>query len=119
MKKFALLLSALLVAGAAYASQATTAPAQTKEPAKSAAMGKTHVVEAEVVSADATAKTLTIKGDAGDKTVPVEGAAVAELKNVKPGEKVKLTCRDNEKGEHEAITKIHAEKSSTPTPKKK
>ncbi len=44
MKKLALLLSALLVAGAAYASQATTAPANTKEPAKSAAMGKTHTV---------------------------------------------------------------------------
>ena len=119
MKKLALLLSALLVAGAAYASQATTAPAKTKAPAKGMATGKTHTVEAEVVSADPTAKTLTIKGDAGDKTVPVEGAAVAELKNVKPGEKVKLTCRDNEKGEHEAITKIHAEKSSTTTTKKK
>jgi FtsP/CotA-like multicopper oxidase with cupredoxin domain len=120
MKKFALLLSALLVAGAAYASQATTAPAQTKEPAKSAAMGKTHTVEAEVVSADATAKTLTIKDDKGEnKTVPVEGAAVGELKNVKPGEKVKLTCRDNAAGEHQAVTKIHAEKSSTATPKKK
>jgi hypothetical protein len=116
MKKFALLLSALLVAGAAYASQATTAPAQTKEPAKSA-MGKTHTVEAEVVSADATAKTLTIKGDKGEQTVPVEGAAVAELKNVKAGEKVKLTCRDNEQGEHQAVTKIHVEKSSTSTNK--
>jgi hypothetical protein len=117
MKKLALLLSALLVAGAAYASQATTAPAKEH---KGMATGKTHTVEAEVVSADATAKTLTIKGDAGDKTVPVEGAAVAELKNVKAGEKVKLTCRDNEKGEHQAITKIHAEKSTTSaTPKKK
>jgi hypothetical protein len=74
---------------------------------------KTHTVEAEVVSADATAKTLTIKGDAGDKTVPVEGAAVAELKNVKAGEKVKLTCRDNAQGEHQAITHIKAEKSTT------
>jgi len=121
MKKLALLASALLVSGAAYASQATTAPAKTKESAKSTTAGKTHTVEAEVVSADATAKTLTIKGDTGEnKTVPVEGAAVAELKNVKPGEKVKLSCRDNAQGEHQAITRIHAEKSSTPTtPKKK
>ena len=119
MKKLALLLSALLVAGAAYASQATTAPAKAKEP-KSMAAGKTHTVEAEVVSADATAKTLTIKGDAGDKTVPVEGAAVAELKSVKAGEKVKLTCRDNEKGEHQAITHITVEKApaTKSTPKK-
>ncbi len=119
MKKLALLLSALLVAGAAYASQATNAPAKTKEPAKSAAMGKTHTVEAEVVSADATAKTLTIKTDKGEQTVPVEGAAVSELKSVKAGEKVKLTCRDNAAGEHQAVTKIHAEKSSTTTTKKK
>ncbi len=120
MKKFALLLSALLVAGAAYASQATTAPAKMKEPAKSTAM-KTHTIEAEVVSADATAKTLTIKTDKGDQTVPVEGAAVSELKSVKAGEKVKLTCRDNAQGEHQAITKIHAEKeksSTAKTPKK-
>ncbi len=117
MKKFALLLSALLVAGAAYASQATNAPAKTKEPAKSAAMGKTHTVEAEVVSADTTAKTLTIKTDKGDQTVPVEGAAVSELKSVKAGEKVKLTCRDNEKGEHQAITHITVEKTKTPAKK--
>jgi hypothetical protein len=118
MKKFALLLSALLVAGAAYASQATT-PAKAKEPAKSHTMMKTHTVEAEVVSANETAKTLTIKTDKGDQTVPVEGAAVSELKSVKAGEKVKLTCRDNEKGEHEAITKIHAEKTPAATTKKK
>jgi FtsP/CotA-like multicopper oxidase with cupredoxin domain len=116
MKKFALLLSALLVTGAAYASQAN-APAKTKEPAKSSATMKTHTVEAEVVSADATAKTLTIKGDKGEQTVPVEGAAVSELKNVKAGETVKLTCRDNAAGEHQAITKIHAEKSSSSTAK--
>jgi hypothetical protein len=116
MKMLALLLSALLVAGVAYASPAT---AKTKESAKSMAAGKTHVVEAEVVSADSTAKTLTIKSDTGDKTVPVEGAAVAELKSVKAGEKVKLTCRDDEKGEHQAITRIHAEKASAATTKNK
>lgn len=120
MKNFALLLSALLVAGAASASQATNA---TKAPSSSSSKSststlKTHTVEAEVVSADATAKTLTIKGDAGDKTVPVEGAAASELKSLKAGEKVKLTCRDNAKGEHEAITKIHVEMSSTPSVKK-
>ena len=66
-------------------------------------------LEAEVVSADATAKTLTIKGDP-NKTVPVEGAAVAHLSHLKAGEKVKLTCRDNDKGEHQAITHIAMEK---------
>ena len=109
MKKLALLLCGLLVvAGVASAASQATAPAKAKAPAATA---KTHVVEAEVVSADATAKTLTIKGETGDKTVPVEGAAATHLKSLKAGEKVKLTCRDNEKGEHQAITHITVEKA--------
>ena len=115
MKKLTLLLCALfIVAGVASASQAT-APATPAKPA----VAKTHVVEAEVVSMDVAAKTLTIKGEP-NMTMPVEGAAVEHLKALKMGEKVKLTCRDNEKGEHQAITKIHAEKSSSTakTPKK-
>ena len=105
MKKLALLFSVLLVAGVASAQ--TTAPAKDKSTAPAV---KTHVVEAEVVSADATAKTLTVKGDP-NKTVPVEDAAVAHLKDLKAGEKVKLTCRDNDKGEHQAITHITVEKA--------
>ena len=73
---------------------------------------KTHVVEAEVVSADATAKTLTIKGDP-NKTVAVDASAVSSLKSLKAGEKVKLTCRDSAKGEHEAVTHITVEKAKT------
>jgi hypothetical protein len=122
MKKFALLLSALLVAGAAFAAtQATNkAKSQTTKPSSHAmSTVKTHTIEAEVVSANEMEKTLTIKTDKGDQTVPVEGVAVSELKSVKAGEKVKLTCRDNEQGEHQAITKIHAEKSSTAATKKK
>jgi len=107
MKKITLLLSALfIVAGVASASQATSPAA----PAAKAAVAKTHVVEAEVVSADVTAKTLTIKGDP-NKTMPVDDAAVTHLKTLKAGEKVKLTCRDNEKGEHQAITHITVEKA--------
>jgi len=108
MKKLTLLLCALfVVAGVASASQAP-APAPAA-PAKAAAV-KTHVVEAEVVSADVTAKTLTIKAEP-NKTVTVEGAAIAQLKDLKMGEKVKLTCRDNDKGEHQAITHIKVEKA--------
>ena len=109
MKKLTLLLCALfIVAGAASAWQAT-APATPAKPA-APAVAKTHVVEAEVVSADVTAKTLTIKGEP-DKTMPVEGAAVEHLKALKAGEKVKLTCSDNDKGEHQAITHITVEKA--------
>jgi len=108
MKKTALLLCALfVVAGIAFASQAT-APSTPAKPMTPAV--KTHVVEAEVVSMDVTAKTLTIKGDP-NKTVPVEGVALTQLKDLKMGEKVKLTCRDNEKGEHQAVTDIKVDKA--------
>ena len=107
MKKLVTLLCAVaVVALASLASaQATDTKKADKPAAKPAAAAKTHVVEAEVVSMDAAAKTLTIKGDP-NKTVPVEAAALAQLKDLKAGDKVKLTCRDNEKGEHQAITKI-------------
>jgi hypothetical protein len=116
MKKFALLLSFALVAGVAAADNTAKAPEAAKSVdkahAEKAVAGKTHEVEAEVVSADATAKTLTLKGETENKTVPVEGKALASLKDVKAGEKVTLTCRDNEKGEHQAVVAIKAAKAA-------
>jgi glucose/arabinose dehydrogenase len=118
MKKLALLVSLLLVAGVASAAQSTPAqPAPAAPAAQSAAPAqpaqpatKTHTVEAEVVSADATAKTLTIKGEKENKTVTVDAAAVGSLKTLKSGDKVKLTCRDSATGQHEAVTEIKVEK---------
>ena len=102
MKKSALLLIVVFTAGVAVAHEAAAkATAHSTHAAKSAV--KTHKVEAEVVSTDLAAKTITIKGEGENKTVPVEGKAVAALKNVKAGEKLTLTCRDNEKGEHQAV----------------
>jgi hypothetical protein len=78
-------------------------------PAKSpAAKTKMHVIAAaEVVKADTDAKKLTVKGsDNKETTMPCEGKAISELKMVKAGEKVNLTCRDNSKGEHEAVVNI-------------
>jgi hypothetical protein len=114
MKKFALLLSFVFVAGVAVAQEAGKAPeaakapavAKTAETAKAHAAMKTHDVQAEIVSVDAEKKTLTIKGETENKTVPVEGKAVAALKNVKAGEKHTLTCKDNDKGEHQAVVDI-------------
>jgi len=110
MKKLATLLCAVAVV--AVASLASAQTADTKKPADAAkpaaAAAKTHVVEAEVVSTDATAKTITLKGDP-NKTVAVDAAAVGSLKDLKSGDKVKLTCRDNDKGEHEAVVKIAKE----------
>jgi hypothetical protein len=114
MKKFALLLSFVFAAGvaAAHDTTAAKAPASAETKATTAThaaktAAKTHKVEAEVVSTDAAAKTITIKSDTGEnKTAPVEGKAVAELKTVKAGGKYMLTCRDNEAGEHQAVIAI-------------
>ena len=109
MKKFATLLCAVaLVAVANLAAKADEAKPAAAPAKQAAAAEKTHVVEAEVVSADATAKTLTIKGEP-NKTVAVDATAVGSLKDLKAGDKVKLTCRDNDKGEHQAVTKIAKE----------
>jgi Cu/Ag efflux protein CusF len=109
MKKTALLLCALFVVAAVAVAAQATAPAKPAAPA-----AKTHVVEAEVVSADAVAKTLTVKAEKAEKgemTMKVDAVAAEHLKTLKAGEKVKLTCRDNDKGEHEAISHITVEKA--------
>jgi FtsP/CotA-like multicopper oxidase with cupredoxin domain len=109
MKKLATLLCAVaLVAVANLAAKADEAKPAAAPAKQATAAEKTHVVEAEVVSADATAKTLTIKGEP-NKTVAVDATAVGSLKDLKAGDKVKLTCRDNDKGEHQAVTKIAKE----------
>jgi len=103
MKKLALLLSFAFVAGVAGAQETKTA-----NPDKTAAMAaeKTHDVKAEVVSFDAAKSTLTIKGDKENKTVPVEGKAVAALKDVKPGAKLTLVCKDDAAGMHQAVVDV-------------
>ena len=109
MKKLATLLCAVaLVAVANLAAKADEAKPAAAPAKQAAAAEKTHVVEAEVVSADAVAKTITIKGEP-NKTVAVDATAVGSLKDLKAGDKVKLTCRDNDKGEHQAVTKIAKE----------
>jgi ABC-type Fe3+-hydroxamate transport system substrate-binding protein len=105
MKKLALLLSFAFVAGVAGAQE--TKPAN-PNPEKAAAMAadKTHEVKAEVVAFDAMKSTLTIKGDKENKTVPVEGKALAALKDVKPGAKLTLVCKDDAAGMHQAVVDV-------------
>ena len=109
MRKLALVVSLVLVAAVSNAAQnapaASTKPA-TKAQAAATPAVKTHDVTTEVVSVDPAKKTITLKGEKQNTTAPVEGKAVAELKTVKAGEKVTVTCRDNDKGEHQAITSI-------------
>ncbi|HEU4403419.1 MAG TPA: hypothetical protein VFT43_15075 [Candidatus Polarisedimenticolia bacterium] len=77
-----------------------------------AAAGKTHQLNATVVSVDLAAKKITIKDEKGEeKTAPVLGKAAEALKTVKAGDSVTLTCQDNEKGEHEGVTAIKIAKS--------
>ena len=98
MRKLAVLLVAVLVAGLMLvrANPATAA-------------GKTHDMKGTVVSADVEGKKLTFKDESGTSiTAPVLASAVSSLKTVKAGEAVTLTCQDNEKGDHEGISKITA-----------
>jgi Cu/Ag efflux protein CusF len=96
MRKFALVIAVLFVAGLALA-----------QAGEAKAAGKTHDVTAEVVSVDMNAHTITIKDEKGEnKTAPVQDAAIDSLKGLKAGDKVVLTCLDNDKGEHQAVVKI-------------
>ena len=77
------------------------------------AMGKTHDEKAEVVSVDMTAKTITLKDEKGEShTAPLMGKALEEAKSLKAGDKVSVTCKDKDSGEHEGVTAI---KKITPT----
>jgi len=100
MKKVALLLALVFAAGIAVAEEK-------KAEAKPA--GKTHEVSAEIVSVDAVAKTVTIKGEPNNMTVPVEEKALAAVKNLKAGQKVTLICQDDAMGAHKAVAGVKAE----------
>src|SRR6185295_859847 len=97
--------------GVAMAADPKPVAKPTQAATTQAAAGKTHVVEAEVVSADPTASTLTIKGEKENAILKVDAPAASHLKALKAGQKVKLPCRDNDKGEHEAVTHIVVEKA--------
>lgn len=87
---------------------AQTGKRQTATQARPAA-AQTHVVDAEFVSYDAKTKTMTVKDEKGQtSTAPLEGRAIREFGQLrlKNGDHVMLTCRDNAKGEHQAVTDI-------------
>jgi hypothetical protein len=126
MKKLALMFALVGVAGISAAQDTkpvepakaakVEAPAKAEKvhataKAEAKLTAKTHEVEAEIVSYDAAAKTLTIKGTPDNMTVPVDAKAVAAVKELKAGDKATLFCRDNEKGEHQAVAGVkHAPK---------
>jgi hypothetical protein len=67
---------------------------------------KTHDVTGAVVKADAAAKSLTLDVSGKEMTLKVEGDAANQLKDLKAGDKVTVSCRDDANGAHQAITKI-------------
>lgn len=66
---------------------------------------KYHSVEAEVVSADVDAMTITVKVAGEEHTEKVSALAKTRLSAVKAGEKVELSCKDVA-GEHREVVSI-------------
>jgi len=96
MRKFASVVSSILVVALALAI-----------PATAFAAGKTHEMKGTVVSVDTKANTLTFTDDKGEShTAPLLDKAIKEAASVKAGEKITMTCQDTEQGEHQGITKI-------------
>ena len=68
---------------------------------------KTHEMKGEIISVDAAGMKITFKDEKGEEhTAPVMGKALESFKNLQPGQKVKLTCSDNDKGEHQGVSDI-------------
>jgi len=66
---------------------------------------KTHEVSVQFVSFNQEAKTVTFKDMKGvEQTVPVLEPALASFNGMKAGDKVTLTCADNDKGEHVGVS---------------
>ncbi len=109
----------LVLAGSWVAAQEPTLqpppPSQTTE-----AKGKKEMT-AIVVSTDPTVKTITVRSEksapgAQPETLPVAGAALANLVSVKTGEKVKLVLTTDPITNKESVTSIEKPSSSMDKP---
>ena len=68
---------------------------------------KTHEMKGEIISVNAEGMQITFKDENGEEhTAPVMGKALENFKTLQPGQQVVLTCSDNEKGEHQGVSKI-------------
>ncbi len=104
MRKAALAVAILFLAAIAL-------PLAGEEGAKKP-MGPTHEVTATVVSVNLDAKTITFKDPEGkEKTAPVLEKGMGALKSVKAGDKVVLTCLDDDKGTHQGVSDIKPAKA--------
>lgn len=125
MKKLSIAGALLLSAGLAHAQNPPSNPPYPREPARQppstgsgsgstdpardTGKAQTHKMTAEIVSTDATAKTITVKnlamsrdqgdygsrsiGDAGQVTLRLDAKASDRVSSLKAGDKVTLTCK--------------------------
>jgi len=98
MKKTMVLLSFVLVAGAAGADevkkpQVTAKPVTPTTTQAAKPVAQPQELAAEVVAFDANAKTLTIKGEKANQVLSVDDKALASLKEAKAGQKLTLLCQ--------------------------
>jgi hypothetical protein len=115
MRKLAFLVAFPLVASVALAQQPPPPDHKTPSAPSAPAKAETKEMAAQVVAIDPAGKTITVKKDsaastdpaaAKETTLPVEADAVAALKTVTSGQKVKLTCRTNNLGKETAVIAI-------------
>jgi Cu/Ag efflux protein CusF len=118
MKKLALLCTFLLSAVVTFAQQpappAGTEGGLAQQPTLGTEKTAAKQITGQVVSIDATSKTITLKKDgnmdpAASTTLPVDTAAVSTLKTLIPGEKVKLMCKTDDSGK-EIVQSIEKDK---------
>ena len=114
VKRIALALVVALAAVGAVSAQTPSKKGSSKAAAPAAPVAKAAPMKMEVVSADATAKTITVKDSAGSsKTLTATGGAVSALAKVKAGDWVMVTANDT------TATKIAMVKATPSKGKKK
>jgi Cu/Ag efflux protein CusF len=113
MKKLILAVVLTSVAGWAVAQEPTSPAQQPQPPAQTAKDSKE--MTATVVATDPTVKTITFKKEAAgvmsEQTLPVDDKALANLKTIKTGEKVKLILKADPTTGKESVTSIEKPKS--------
>ena len=68
---------------------------------------KTHDVQGEIVSVDLDGKSLTFKNAEGKAvTAPILPEGLPSAKTVKAGDKVTLTCTDDDAGNHKGVSAV-------------
>ena len=76
---------------------------------------KTRNVEAEILKVDAVAKAITFKAEGAEKTAPCGGLCPSQLKTIKAGDKVTLSCVDD--GDGKSCKEIRGLKKPRPARK--